>query len=166
MIVMGLDPGTVKCGWAIFRIVRGTLTELVKYGVERATESWKLDKRIRHIHDLLRTRFEEEKPRYVGIEGGVFRYASAALALGEMRGAAKAAAWAVNAETMELAPQNGKQALTGDGSAKKPDMIRFVKLLYNKTVLEDEADAIGIGLAAANRIIARDILTVAEARRK
>ena len=158
MIVLGVDPGTVKCGWAVFRVVRDTDMELVKYGVERASEKWKLDKRVRHIHDLLRGVFEEERPRVVAVEGGVFRFASAALALGEMRGAVKAAAWGVNAETMEISPRSGKLALTGSGKSDKPDMQRFVKLLYNKTVHEDEADAIGIGLAATNFVIARDVL--------
>lgn len=47
-----------------------------------------------------------------------------------------------------VSPIEAKQALTGNDKADKADMIRAVKTLFGYDVSKDQADAVGIALAA------------------
>lgn len=161
MMVVGFDPGTRLCGWAVARIQAGHV-QITDSGCFLALPKWDLDKRLRHMHDSSVELLERYKPKLVAIEGGFVkvRREQATMALGEVRGAIKAAAWKFNAETEELAPATGKKALTGSGKAQKDDMVRWAKLRFGLTVTEeDQADAVGIALASAERLIARSVTT-------
>ncbi len=74
-----------------------------------------------------------------------------ALGVAEARGAILAVAGTQTLEVRELPPGTIKLAVTGDGRADKKAMARMIPLLIalpHKKRLDDELDAIGIGIAA------------------
>ena len=74
-----------------------------------------------------------------------------ALGVAEARGAALSAAGAANIPVREIAPGTVKLTVTGDGRADKKAMARMIPLLVTlpgRKRLDDELDAIAIGIAA------------------
>jgi crossover junction endodeoxyribonuclease RuvC len=74
-----------------------------------------------------------------------------ALGVAEARGAALAAAGAKGIPVQEIPPGTIKLAVTGDGRADKKAIARMVPLLIalpKKKRLDDELDAIAVGIAA------------------
>jgi crossover junction endodeoxyribonuclease RuvC len=71
-----------------------------------------------------------------------------ALDLAACCGAALASAGEVGIPAHLISPAQAKQALAGVGNAPKEQMIAAVRLQFGRTVPKDQADAVGIALAA------------------
>lgn len=74
-----------------------------------------------------------------------------ALSVAEARGAILAAAGIASLQVIECSPQQVKIAVTGHGGASKGDVAHMIPRLLNlqkKKRLDDELDAIGIGITA------------------
>jgi crossover junction endodeoxyribonuclease RuvC len=77
-----------------------------------------------------------------------------AFGVAEARGAILAAAGIASLPVMEYSPQQIKSAVTGHGGADKKAMARMIPMLIalpKKKRLDDELDAIGIGITALAR---------------
>jgi crossover junction endodeoxyribonuclease RuvC len=95
---------------------------------------------------------QEYRPREVAIER-VFmhRNADSALKLGQARGAALCAAFALDPTVFEYAPREVKLAVVGAGGAQKEQVQLMVRTLLKLQgeLGADAADAIGIALCHA-----------------
>lgn len=56
-----------------------------------------------------------------------------------------------NVEVREVAPASVKKALTGNGRAKKPEMVAAARAYGLPIKFHDEADALGVWLAAVRK---------------
>ena len=146
MIVLGIDPGSRRCGYGV--VARsGARLELVESGV-LAPGDLPMPARLAAILDGLAAVIARAGPAEVSVEQ-VFCGPSArsALVLGQARGVALAAAARAGLPVFEYAPSEVKLAFTGSGRASKEQMLRTARMLLGVTAsLSDEADAIALAV--------------------
>jgi len=165
--ILGLDPGSLCTGYAVIDIGRlcdprsatacipreaGAKVSYVVSGSIRARGAT-LAERLQEIFagvDELANRY---RPDEVAIER-VFmhRNADSALKLGQARGAALSATFAVRPRVFEYAPREVKLAVVGTGAAQKEQVQLMVRRLLNLTgpLGADAADALAIALCHAH----------------
>ena len=159
MVVVGIDPGTQRCGFGVVARVGSRLT-VVESGV-LAPGDHPLPLRLALILEGLDALLARAGASEVAVES-VFAGISprSALVLGHARGVALAAAARAGLPIFEYAPAQAKLALTGNGRAEKTQMVRMVRALFGvEAGLADEADAIALAvchlsLGAARRLSA------------
>ncbi len=155
MIVLGIDPGSRRCGYGVVAR-RGARLELVDAGV-LAPGDRPMAERLASLLDGLDDVISREKPAEVSIEQ-VFCGASArsALVLGQARGVAMAAAARAGLPVFEYAPAEVKLAFTGSGRASKDQMLRTARVLLGAAPrLSDVADALALAVCHLARRAAR-----------
>ena len=156
MIVLGIDPGSRRCGYGVVER-RGTRLELVESGV-LAPGARPMAERLARILEGLAEVIDRSRPAEVSVEQ-VFTGVSArsALVLGQARGVARAAAARAGLPVFEYAPSEVKLAFTGSGRASKDQMLRTARMLLGAAAggLSDEADAIALAVCHLARRAAR-----------
>jgi crossover junction endodeoxyribonuclease RuvC len=147
--ILGLDPGSLCTGYAV--IETGPRVTYVVSGSIRARGS--LTDRLQEIFAGVDKLAGEYQPDEVAIES-VFmhRNADSALKLGQARGAALSATFAVRPRVFEYAPREVKLAVVGTGGAQKEQVQLMVRRLLNLTgpMGADAADALAIALCHAH----------------
>lgn len=157
--ILGLDPGSQRTGYAVIEINGGKIAYLVSGAIKAGGES--LAERLQDIFVGVDRLTNEFRPDEVAIERiFMHRNADSALKLGQARGAALSATFAVRPRVFEYAPREVKLAVVGTGSAQKDQVQMMVKRLLNIAgpLAEDAADALAIALCHAH---SRKILALA-----
>jgi crossover junction endodeoxyribonuclease RuvC len=149
--ILGLDPGSQRTGYAVIETNGGKIAYLVSGAIKTQGDS--LAERLQQIFAAVDQLTSEFKPDEVAIER-VFmhRNADSALKLGQARGAALSATFAVRPRVFEYAPREVKLAVVGTGGAQKDQVQLMVKRLLNIAgpLAEDAADALAIALCHAH----------------
>ena len=146
MIVLGIDPGSRRCGYGVVAREGGRL-RVVESGVLVPGER-PMAERLALLLDGLSLVIERARPDEVAVEQ-VFSGASprSALVLGQARGVALAVAARAGLPVHEYAPSAVKLAFTGSGRAGKDQMLRTARALLGVAAeLSDEADAIALAV--------------------
>jgi crossover junction endodeoxyribonuclease RuvC len=146
VIVLGIDPGSRRCGYGVVAREGGRL-RVVDSGVVVPGEL-PIAERLAAILDGLSDVIARTGPAEVAVEQ-VFAGVSprSALVLGQARGVALAASARAGLPVFEYQPAEVKLAFTGSGRASKEQMIRTARsLLGVEAELADEADAIGLAV--------------------
>ncbi len=148
--ILGLDPGSLCTGYAV--IETGPRVAYVVSGSIRARGASLAD-RLQEIFAGVDRLANEYQPDEVAIER-VFmhRNADSALKLGQARGAALSATFAVRPRVFEYAPREVKLAVVGTGGAQKEQVQLMVRRLLNLSgrMGADAADALAIALCHAH----------------
>jgi crossover junction endodeoxyribonuclease RuvC len=149
--ILGLDPGSLRTGYAVVESRAGSTVHVVS-GTIRARGAT-LAERLQEIFIAVEELTREFRPDEVAIEG-VFmhRNADSALKLGQARGAALSATFAVRPRVFEYAPRAVKLAVVGTGSAQKEQVQLMVRKLLKLPgpIGADTADALAIALCHAH----------------
>jgi crossover junction endodeoxyribonuclease RuvC len=148
--ILGLDPGSLCTGYAV--VETGPKVIYVVSGSIRARGASLAD-RLQEIFAGVDKLANEYQPDEVAIER-VFmhRNADSALKLGQARGAALSATFAVRPRVFEYAPREVKLAVVGTGAAQKEQVQLMVRRLLNLSgpLGADAADALAIALCHAH----------------
>ncbi len=154
MIVLGIDPGSRRCGYGVVAREGSRLTVL-ESGV-LAPGTLPVAERLGRILDGLDAVIARSRPQAVSVEQ-VFAGVSprSALVLGQARGVALAAAARAGVPVYEYAPSAVKLAFTGSGRADKDQMLRTARMLLGQAPrLSDEADALALAVChLARRVL-------------
>ena len=152
MKILGIDPGTIKCGYAIIE-TKPKLT-LIDAGFIKITKNdlqYQLSQLIEGI-DLI----YDESIDEVAIEDIFYAYnPKTVLKLAQFRGALSLRILQIHGNFSEYTPLQVKRAVTGNGKAKKEQVAFMVKkILGIKGEIKplDITDAIAIALTHAQRI--------------
>lgn len=149
MIVIGVDPGSVRTGYGIVTR-KGEHFSLVSCGVIRLSSKWSIPERIKIIYDELEGLISLNRPARLALETAyVNRNAQSALKLGQVRGAVVALAMNNGLTLREYAPREVKQILTGRGGASKEQVAYMAKhflKIAGPVKPHDITDALGIAL--------------------
>jgi crossover junction endodeoxyribonuclease RuvC len=149
--ILGLDPGSQCTGYAVVQVDGARIAYLVSGAIRATGES--LAERLQEIFAGVDQLTNEFRPGEVAIER-VFmhRNADSALKLGQARGAALSATFAVRPRIFEYAPREVKLAVVGTGAAQKDQVQLMVRRLMNISgpLAEDAADALAIALCHAH----------------
>jgi len=150
--VIGIDPGTAACGYAIVRGKGNRLTAL-DHGWWKTGAAQRPQVRLASIFDGVTQLIEEHRPDAVALEESfVGADARTALSVGQARGAILVACEAAGVEAVEYAPARIKQAVCGYGRAEKAQVQRMVQAILGLKSLPEPhhaADALAVAICHA-----------------
>ncbi|MBL8538130.1 MAG: crossover junction endodeoxyribonuclease RuvC [Hyphomonadaceae bacterium] len=151
VLILGVDPGLNRCGWGL--VVRdGARLSHVAHGVIAPRKQQQLASRLHDVFAGLCEVIARYAPHEAAVEETfVNANARAALALGQARGVALAAAAQSGLTVAEYAPATIKKAIVGSGGADKTQIAFMVRRLLPTAgdVTADAADALGVALCHA-----------------
>ena len=151
VLILGIDPGLNRCGWGIVLSDGARLTHIA-HGVIKPSAQQQLASRLHDVFAGLDAVIELHRPHECAVEETfVNSNARAALALGQARGVALAAAARRGVVVAEYAPTTIKKAVVGSGSADKAQIAFMIRRLLPTAgdVTADAADALGVALCHA-----------------
>ena len=147
MRILGIDPSTVKTGWAI--IDDGP--KILASGVIKAGGSSR-PARLASIDWQLRKIVKKWKPKEVAVEGGYVGFGKnrnppAQLALAEARGVCVAVGAQGGRRVSYYSPSEVKLSVTGRGNADKAMVARVLHLRFGIAEFIDDNASDGIAVA-------------------
>ena len=151
LLILGVDPGLNRCGWGLIAS-EGARLSYVAHGVIKPPQQQQLASRLSCLFDELCAVLETHRPQEAAVEETfVNSNARAALALGQARGVALAAAARTGIVVAEYSPATIKKAVVGSGGADKAQIAFMVRRLLPAAgaVSADAADALGIAICHA-----------------
>jgi crossover junction endodeoxyribonuclease RuvC len=159
VIVLGVDPGTQRTGYAFLEVRREAARlpghaaangriRVLEYGVIRNPPDDPLPRRLEKIFRELRVLMETYRPECLALESIFFaKFPQSALILGHARGAIMVAAQSMGIPVAEYAPKLVKRATVGTGSASKERVAALIQThlgLKKPPTPADAADALAI----------------------
>ena len=152
MKVLGIDPGTAACGWAIVH-ERGGRLRAEDFDCWRTPVAQRPELRLKTIFEGVAELVREYRPDAVVLEESfVGADARTALSVGQARGAVLVAAALAGVECAEYAPARVKQAVCGYGRAEKAQVQRMVMAilgLRQPPATSHAADALAVAICHA-----------------
>lgn len=150
-LILGIDPGLNRCGWGLVASEGSRLVH-VAHGVIKPPAGRQLASRLHDVFEGLCTVMAQYDPTEAAVEETfVNSNARAALALGQARGVALAAAARSGIAVAEYSPATIKKAVVGSGAADKTQIAFMVRRLLPTAgdMTADAADALGVALCHA-----------------
>ncbi len=150
--VIGIDPGTVHCGYGIVEGFDGKQYYLKADSVN-IPRGGSFPERLNRLYTGLEDIIDQYSPDQLAIERIFYsKSIRSALALGHMRGIALLLAAKKGIEVFEYSPLEVKMAVVGYGRAEKRQVQEMVKAIFNlgERLKEDASDALAIALCHLN----------------
>lgn len=149
MVILGIDPGTVRVGYAVLETSgKIKVAECGLISVKSKDKTERLAEIARKIKDII----HKWKVDALSIEElFFFKNAKTAISVAEARGAIILTAVEAGLKVYEYTPLEVKQGVTGFGGADKKQvekMVRLITKLETPRLADDTTDAIAIALAA------------------
>ncbi|MGK0361307.1 MAG: crossover junction endodeoxyribonuclease RuvC [Bradymonadia bacterium] len=155
MIVIGIDPGSHRCGWGLVTIDGSRITH-VDNGVIVAKGNAPLAARLHAIFTQLEAVIARHTPAAAAIEQVFVGHGNArsALVLGQARGVALLALSRGGLAPESYTAQQVKKAASGSGRADKDQVQQMVamRLGLPEVPQEDAADAVAVALCHAQHL--------------
>jgi crossover junction endodeoxyribonuclease RuvC len=168
--VLGIDPGLTRCGLGVVEGLPGRPPSLVHVGVLRTSPELAVSQRLRLIADEIDARLAEYRPDVMAVEQ-VFSQQNLRTVMGtaQVSGVAMLVAARAGIPVAGHTPSEVKAAVTGSGSAAKPqvaEMVRRLLRLPDVPTPADAADALALAICHVWRAAARERLDRATAARR
>ena len=152
MRVLGIDPGTAACGYAIVHQSDGRL-RCLDSGDWRTPARERPEQRLRTIFEGVQELIAQHAPDAVALEESfVGADARIALSVGQARGAVLVAASSAGVACAEYAPARVKQTVCGYGRADKQQVGKMVKAILGLDEVpapNHAADALAVAICHA-----------------
>jgi crossover junction endodeoxyribonuclease RuvC len=152
MVIMGIDPGTARCGYGIIDQTGGSL-RLIECGLIDTPAGTSTADRLTAIFYRLNELIATHAPEAVAVEELFYgNNAKTAISVGQARGVILLSAATKEIETAEYTPPQIKSAVTGYGKADKEQVRSMVKTILNLRELkghDDVSDALAVAICHA-----------------
>lgn len=149
MLTLGIDPGSLKTGYALLRS-DGRKISYVDSGVLRFNKIENFIDRLGIIHQSSLELIEKFSPDCIAIESLIYVKSIPALSkLAQARGAMIAAFVKTHqGKVFEYSPNLIKSSVSGHGHASKEGIQKTLEMIFGKISFKtsDESDAIAIAL--------------------
>jgi crossover junction endodeoxyribonuclease RuvC len=150
MRILAIDPGYDRLGMAVVEGDPSKPTHVWSDCVEPPKGA--APQRLSAVYVAVQDAISTHAPDALAIETLFFsKNVKTAMGVAEARGAVLAAAGSAGCRVIEYSPQEVKLAVTGYGAADKTAVARMIPhliILPPKKRLDDELDAIALGIAA------------------
>jgi len=159
MIVLGVDPGSLRTGWGVIERVGPRLCYLGA-GTLAAGRDQELAARLCQIHTGLCEVIARHTPAAMAVEDVFYaRFAGAALKLGQARGVALLAGAQAGLTIAAYSPALVKRTVAGRGQADKLQVARIVGAILGLRELPnpDATDALAIAITHAQALSVRRV---------
>jgi crossover junction endodeoxyribonuclease RuvC len=166
MIVLGIDPGLSRCGYAAIEANGPTRATAQAIGVITTPPSDPLPSRLAELRGELARLMAEVKPDVVVVEHVFFQVnVRTAMSVGQASGLALAEAASRHCTVVQYTPNQVKEAITGWGGADKSQVQKMVQARLGLATVPKPADAAdACALALCYLAVAPMAARVAEAR--
>ncbi|MBC8369602.1 MAG: crossover junction endodeoxyribonuclease RuvC [Planctomycetes bacterium] len=150
--VLGIDPGTLKLGWAVIDAHDLNSTERIASGcLVLGKSTAPIAERLHQLHVQLREVIEQYRPTILALESAFFGdNARSALRIGEARGVVLMLAAEFGLEVNEITPATVKRRIAGNGRASKEQVFQMTMQHLQcgdyQPASEDESDGVAIAL--------------------
>jgi crossover junction endodeoxyribonuclease RuvC len=142
MVVLGIDPGLTRCGYAAVQATGPGVARPLTLGVIRTPAADPLPKRLAELRSELTALIRELRPHAVAVEQVFFQTnVRTAMSVGQASGLALAEAWAAGCEVAQYTPNQVKDAIAGWGAAGKEQVQKMVQARLGLTQPPRPADA-------------------------
>lgn len=160
-IILGVDPGYDRVGWAIGSIEQNGEIKFLSYDCILTDKKLSLVERYQQIDTALQKIIDEFHPMESAVESLFFQNnQKTAMHVSEARGVIMSVLFRNGVLFFEYTPLQIKQAVTGFGRADKKAVERMLSLqfdLKNDKIVDDVTDAVGIVVthAASRKVLSR-----------
>lgn len=155
MIILGIDPGTVRVGWAILKTKKQEELVPLNYGCWEIKETSQAQ-RLNKIATLFNRTIKQHQPHVLVLEKVFFfQNTKTALSVSQAIGVLIYLSQKHKLPYIELTPLEIKQYLVGYGRADKKEVQKLIQCYFSFTELpkpDDTADALAVALAGFNKI--------------
>ncbi len=155
MIILGIDPGTIKCGYGFISFDKNVIKR-IDSGTFYLQTLKSMPEKLEKIYDELSILIKKHKADELSIETAFYgKNIQSALKIGLARGAAILSARHSKLNISEYSPREIKKAVTGNGAASKEQVLYMVQTLLNQKTtkfLPDESDALAIAICHSFRL--------------
>lgn len=153
MIILGIDPGSIVCGYGVIERKGNALT-LVEYGVVEAKKQFpEIPRRLEAIFTRLTQVIERTKPDESALEQVFFaKNAQSLMKLSQARGVAMLASTLRQVPVAEYSANEVKRSVTGKGHASKEQvqfMVRSMLKIQETPEFFDATDALAVAITHA-----------------
>ena len=156
MIILGVDPGTIRCGYGVIAVATGKPVKRIASGVIQLQSIDTIPEKLGRIYETLVALIKTHRPDELSIETAFYgKNIQSALKIGLARGAAILAAVNSGLTVSEYAPREIKKAVTGNGAAAKEQVLYMVQTIINEKKTKfaaDESDALATALCHSFRV--------------
>lgn len=153
MIILAIDPGIEKLGYAYFEKKTNGQTSF-KYltsGMIKTSKKEETEVRLKHVFNELSSLINENKPDLVVFEQiFFFKNAKTVIKVSQAQGVILLLAGQNNIPVKLLTPLQIKQIITGYGNADKKSVQKMLPYFLKQEVKfkdDDQSDAVACGLA-------------------
>ncbi|MFO0704694.1 MAG: crossover junction endodeoxyribonuclease RuvC [Candidatus Andersenbacteria bacterium] len=155
MVVIGIDPGIERTGYAVVEI-DGHAVRALEYGCISTTAHMPMGQRLAELRQDLTQVLTTHKPVAAVIERLVFVHnATSALAVGQARGVIMLTLHEHGLTVREYSPTEVKRAVTSNGAADKQAVGQAVRLIFGLERVptpDDAADALALAVCHAGQV--------------
>jgi crossover junction endodeoxyribonuclease RuvC len=156
MIVLGVDPGTIRTGWGVVRRA-GPRLQGIDAGVIEARRDAALEERLLVMHRGLCAVIAEHAPSCMAVEDVFSKHVRSALTLGQARGVVLLAGAQAALVVSSYSPALVKRSVAGRGQAPKDQLARIVcaMLGFRDLPAADATDALAIAITHCHAALLR-----------
>lgn len=169
MRILGIDPGSARCGWGVIEIneKNGSVCH-VAHGCIETDKLMRDAERLNRVFNDIIYLIGEYQPDQISIELlFMFNNQKTVMRIAEARGVILLACAKKNLalQTFEYTPMQVKQAVTGYGKSDKKQVIEEVKKAFpectvsvgKKDGFDDAADALAVAMAHYHKYVEEGI---------
>ena len=161
MLILGIDPGTAKTGYAFVQVDKGVggkkLPKIVTAGVITTGKDLDMPRRLKYLYLQLGSLCKKYKPDLMVVERLFFNTnVKTAITVGQARGISLLVGAEAGIDVFEYTALQAKCVLTGYGRAEKSQMQEAVKTYFNLTEVvkpDDANDAVAMALCHLSKSI-------------
>jgi crossover junction endodeoxyribonuclease RuvC len=141
-VVLGIDPGLTRCGFAAVEPSIGGTANVVSMGVLTSPKDDQLPQRLAMIQVDLEALINDVQPSAIAVEQVFFQNnVRTAMSVGQVSGLVLALAYRLGIEVVQYTPSQVKLAIAGSGTATKLQVQKMVQRRLGLSVLPKPADA-------------------------
>ena len=151
MIVLGIDPGTLRMGYGV--VAEGSRLESVDHGVIALPSGMSLEQRLYQLHTHMLNLIAIFRPEAVAVEApfvgrGERSFPGSSLAIGQAQAVVFIGAASQGISLFKYAPAQVKLAVADYGAATKEQIRQIVAatLELSEEPESDAADALAVGV--------------------
>ena len=142
LVVLGIDPGLTRCGYAAVQANGPGAAIALSLGVIKTPAHDPLPKRLAELRSEFAALMVEFRPHVVAVEQVFFQNnVRTAMSVGQASGLALAEAWACGCEVVQYTPNQVKHAVAGWGAADKAQVQKMVQARLGLHAIPKPADA-------------------------
>ncbi|GAB4199457.1 MAG: crossover junction endodeoxyribonuclease RuvC [Bacteroidia bacterium] len=142
MIILGIDPGTIRMGYAVIQCDKNRPKEVLSIGYIDLSDISEQPEKLKIIYEELNQIIIRHHPDEMAVESPFYgKNVQSMLKLGRAQGIAMAVAFAHRLSVAEYSPKKIKLSITGNGNASKEQVAGVLKSIVSFDYSEKYLDA-------------------------